>query len=52
MAKMEQIEAEVQAFMESFRREFFSGREDEFEARKRSLVPVASSEIVKVDGPE
>ena len=51
-AKMEQIEAEVQAFMESFRREFFSGREDEFEARKRSLVPVASSEIVKVDGPE
>lgn len=51
-AKMEQIEAEVQAFMESFRREFFSGREDEFEARKRSLVPVASSKIIKVDRPE
>ncbi|MHB8054199.1 MAG: MerR family transcriptional regulator [Candidatus Aminicenantales bacterium] len=51
-AKMEQIEAEVQAFMESFRREFFSGREAEFEARKRSLVPVSPSKIMKVDKPE
>jgi len=51
-AKMEQIESEVQAFLESFQREFFSGREDEFEARKRSLVPVASSKIVKVENPE
>jgi MerR family transcriptional regulator/heat shock protein HspR len=51
-AKMEQIEAEVQDFMETFQREFFSGREDEFEARKRSLVPVASSKIVKVNKAE
>ena len=51
-AKMEQIEAEVQAFMESFRREFFSGREAEFEARKQSLVPVSPSKIMKVDKPE
>lgn len=51
-AKMEQIETEVQAFLESFQREFFSGREDEFEARKRSLVPVSSSKIVKVGNPE
>jgi MerR family transcriptional regulator/heat shock protein HspR len=51
-AKIERIEAEVQAFMESFQREFFSGREEEFEAGKRSLVPVSSSKIVKVDKPE
>jgi len=48
-AKIERIEAEVQVFLESFRREFFSGREEEFEARKRSLVPVAPSKIVKVE---
>ncbi|MBN1940346.1 MAG: MerR family transcriptional regulator [Candidatus Aminicenantes bacterium] len=48
-AKMERIEVEVQAFLESFRREFFSGREEEFEARKRSLVPVSSAKIVKVE---
>jgi MerR family transcriptional regulator, heat shock protein HspR len=47
--KIERIEAEVQSFLESFRREFFSGREAEFEARKRSLVPVAPSKIVKFE---
>jgi len=51
-AKIERIEAEVQAFMESFQKEFFSGRDEEFEARKRSLVPVSPSKIVKVDKPE
>jgi MerR family transcriptional regulator/heat shock protein HspR len=51
-AKIERIEAEVQSFLESFRREFFSGREEEFEVRKRSLVPVSPSKIVKVEHPE
>lgn len=51
-AKIERIEAEVQAFMDSFRREFFSGREEEFEARRQSLVHVSSSQIVKVDKSE
>ncbi|MCX6567342.1 MAG: MerR family transcriptional regulator, partial [Candidatus Aminicenantes bacterium] len=51
-AKIVRIETEVQSFMESFRQEFFSGREEEFEARKRSLVPVTPSKIVKVDEPE
>jgi MerR family transcriptional regulator/heat shock protein HspR len=48
-AKIERIENEVQAFLESFRREFFSGREDEFEIRKRSLVPLAPTKIVKFE---
>ena len=51
-AKIERIEAEVQAFMDSFQREFFSGREEEFEARRQSLVHVSSSQIVKVDKSE
>lgn len=51
-AKIERIEAEVQTFMDSFRRELFSGREEEFEARKRSLVHVSASQIVKVVKPE
>jgi len=41
-AKIERIEAEVQA----------SGREEEFEARRQSLVRVSSSQIVKVDKSE
>lgn len=51
-AKIERIEAEVQSFLDVFRREFFSGREEEFEARKRSLVPVSSTKIVKVERPD
>jgi len=50
--KIERIEAEVQIFLESFRREFFSGREAEFESRKRSLVPLAPSKIVKFESPD
>jgi MerR family transcriptional regulator/heat shock protein HspR len=50
-AKIERIESEVQAFLESFRREFFSGREDEFEIRKRSLVRLAPTKIVKFEKP-
>lgn len=51
-AKIERIESEVQAFLESFRREFFSGREDEFEVRKRSLVRLAPTKIVKFEKPD
>lgn len=47
-SKIEQIEAEVCAFLENIRKEFFSGREDEFEARRRSLVPLTQTKIVKV----
>ncbi len=37
--KIERIEAEVAEFLEYVRREFFQGKEDEFEARKRSPRP-------------
>jgi len=45
--KIERIEGEVTDFLENIRMEFFSGREDEFEARRRSLVPLAPTKIVK-----
>jgi MerR family transcriptional regulator/heat shock protein HspR len=46
--KIERIEAEVGEFLEYVRREFFEGKEDEFEARKRALVSVRPGGVVKV----
>jgi MerR family transcriptional regulator/heat shock protein HspR len=47
--KMEQIEAGVQELLEFIKVEFYSGREDEFERKRRSLVPVQATKIVKVE---
>ncbi|MCU0243985.1 MAG: MerR family transcriptional regulator [Acidobacteria bacterium] len=48
-AKIERIEGEVNEFLDYVRREFFEGREEEFEARKRALVHVRPGGVVKVD---
>lgn len=50
--RMEQIEAEVNAFLEYVRNEFVKGREEEFEARRRSLVYVGSGPLIKVEAEE
>ncbi len=50
--KMEQIEAEVNEFLEYIRKEFFEGREDEFEARRRSLIRITPAKIVRIDREE
>lgn len=47
-AKIERIEAEVNELLEYVQREFFQGKEDEFEARKRALVSVRPGGVVKV----
>jgi MerR family transcriptional regulator/heat shock protein HspR len=47
-AKIEQIEAEVGQFLDYVRREFFQGKEDEFERKKRALVSVRPGGVVKV----
>ena len=47
--RMEQIGAEVNAFLEYVRSEFVKGREEEFEARRRSLVHVGSGPLIKVE---
>lgn len=41
--KMQQIENQVNELLEYIKQEFFKGREEEFEAKKRSLVHVAVS---------
>jgi len=47
-AKIERIEAEVTEFLDYVRREFFKGKEEEFEARRRALVSVRPGGVVKV----
>ena len=47
-AKIERIEGEVTEFLDYVRREFFQGKEEEFEARKRALVSVRPGGVVKV----
>ncbi|MBE3112983.1 MAG: MerR family transcriptional regulator, partial [Acidobacteria bacterium] len=51
-AKIEEIEAEVNQFLEYVRREFFQGKEDEFERKKRALVSVRPGGVVKVKTPD
>jgi MerR family transcriptional regulator/heat shock protein HspR len=46
--KIERIEAEVTEFLGYVQREFFQGKEEEFEARKRALVNVRPGGVVKV----
>jgi MerR family transcriptional regulator/heat shock protein HspR len=50
--KIEQIESEVNQFLEYVRREFFEGREAEFEARKKSLVRITPAKIIRIDREE
>jgi MerR family transcriptional regulator, heat shock protein HspR len=47
--KIGEIEAEVNRFLEFVRKEFFQGRDDEFEARKNSLVKASPSRLIKID---
>lgn len=46
--KIERIEAEVGEFLAYIQREFFQGKEEEFEARKRALMSVRPSGVIKV----
>lgn len=46
--RMEEIEDEVNQFLEFVRREFFQGKDAEFEARRKALVRVHPSRIVKL----
>lgn len=47
--KIERIEAEVNELLEYIKKEFFEGREEEFERRRQSLVPVSSASLIKVE---
>ena len=47
--KMEQIEKEMNMFLEYIRKEFFEGREEEFEFSKKSLIRISPAKIIKID---
>ncbi len=47
--KIEQIEEEVNMFLEYIRREFFEGKEEEFELRTKSLVRVSPAKIIRIE---
>jgi MerR family transcriptional regulator/heat shock protein HspR len=47
--KIEEIEGEVNQFLELVRKEFFEGKDSEFEARRNALVRVSPARIVKLD---
>jgi MerR family transcriptional regulator, heat shock protein HspR len=47
--KMERIEAGVRELLEYVKIEFFSGREEEFERKKKSIVPIVHTKIVKIE---
>ncbi|MFQ6038032.1 MAG: helix-turn-helix transcriptional regulator [Candidatus Aminicenantales bacterium] len=50
--KIEQIEAEVNAFLDYIRKEFFEGREEEFEQRKNALIRVRPAQIIRIERSE
>ena len=47
--KMSQIENEVNEFLEYVKEEFFGGREEEFETRKKSMVRIRPGRIVRIE---
>jgi MerR family transcriptional regulator/heat shock protein HspR len=50
--KMQLMEVEVNELLEFVKREFFQGKEEEFEARKQGLVRVDQTKIVKLRDTE
>ncbi len=50
--KIERIETEVNELLEFVKKEFFEGREEEFEKRRLSLVPVSSAALIKLEKSE
>jgi MerR family transcriptional regulator/heat shock protein HspR len=47
--KLERIEVEVNEFLGYIRKEFFEGREDEFEFRKRAIIQMRPAKIVRIE---
>ncbi|MEE9389940.1 MAG: MerR family transcriptional regulator [Candidatus Aminicenantaceae bacterium] len=47
--KIEQMEEEVNRFLEEITKEFFQGREDEIEKRRRDLVRIMPAKIIRIE---
>lgn len=46
--KLEQIEREVNEFLEYIQTEYFKGKEEEFEIRRQALVRIHPTKIIKI----
>jgi MerR family transcriptional regulator/heat shock protein HspR len=46
--KIERIEADVNEFLVYIRKEFFEGREDEFEHSRKSIIQMSPAKIVRI----
>jgi MerR family transcriptional regulator/heat shock protein HspR len=46
--KIERIEIEVSEFLGYIRKEFFEGREDEFEYRRQAIIQMRPAKIVRI----
>lgn len=47
--KIEQIEEEVNMFLEYIKKEFFEGKEEEFEIKTKSMVHVSPAKIIRIE---
>jgi MerR family transcriptional regulator/heat shock protein HspR len=47
--KMEEIESEVNEFLEYIKKEIFEGRDDEFEQRRKALIRITPAKIIKIE---
>ncbi|UCE42797.1 MAG: helix-turn-helix transcriptional regulator [Candidatus Aminicenantes bacterium] len=47
--RMNQIESEVNKFLEYIKREFVEGQEEEFELKRQSLIRITPGKIVKIE---
>jgi len=47
--KIQQIEEEVNMFLDYIKKEFFDGREEEFEQKKKSLVRISPVQVIKIE---
>jgi MerR family transcriptional regulator/heat shock protein HspR len=47
--KMEELESEVNDFLEYIRKEIFEGRDDEFEQKRKSIIHVMPAKIIKIE---
>lgn len=47
--KIERIEAEVNEFLDYIRKEFFEGKDEEFEYHKKAIIQVKPAKIVRIE---
>ena len=47
--RMQQVEEDVNAFLEYIRKNYFEGREEEFDRKRQSLVRIERVQVIKVE---